>query len=191
MNLTDLSVNLVFLSLKLPNYRFLSKFCYKRAQLLNKSSNRKHSPFRLDILNVGEQTLATIKRGWTLFMSEVKIFDSDGNTIAYINQKFKIMKPTFTIYNSDERFLYSITGDWKAWNFTITNDYDDQIGTITKKWTGILREILTTADKYIVSINPGEDVNENKIALVATAVAIDMILKESKNHGVLRINNQN
>ena len=42
------------------------------------------------------------------------------------------------------------------------------------------KEFFTTADKYNVSINPSYAEDTNKINIVATAIIIDMVLKESK-----------
>jgi uncharacterized protein YxjI len=137
-------------------------------------------PFKLDILDTEENVLATIKRGWTFFMSKIEVLDSQGSVIALINQKFKLLKPTFNILDPHGSLIAVITGDWKAWNFTITGSDDSQIGTITKKWAGILKEAFTTADKYIVSINSGVEVDAKKAAIIATAITIDMVLKESR-----------
>jgi uncharacterized protein YxjI len=137
-------------------------------------------PFKLEIMDNEENVLATIKRGWTLFMSKIEVLDSQGSIIALINQKFKLLKPTFNILDPQGSLIAAISGDWKAWNFTITGSEGSQIGTITKKWAGILKEAFTTADKYIVSINSGAEVDAKKIAIIATAITIDMVLKESK-----------
>jgi uncharacterized protein YxjI len=137
-------------------------------------------PFKLDILDTEENVLAAIKRGWTFFMSKIEVLDARGSVIAHINQRFKLLKPTFNILDPQGSPIAAITGDWKAWNFTITGNEGGQIGTITKKWAGILKEAFTTADKYIVSIKPGAPVDAKKIALIATAITIDMVLKESK-----------
>jgi uncharacterized protein YxjI len=137
-------------------------------------------PFKLDILDGEEKVLATIKRGWTFFMSKIQILDSQGNTIAHIKQQFRFFKPTFNILDPNEAPIASITGDWKAWNFSIVDSANNPIGSITKKWNGLLKETFTTADKYIVSINPSGVGDAQRIAIVATAITIDMVLKESK-----------
>jgi uncharacterized protein YxjI len=136
-------------------------------------------PFTLDILDMEQNVLATIKRGWTFFMSKISICDDSGTEIARIKQQFKMFKPTFHIMDLNNTPLATISGDWKAWNFTITEDGDKQVGTITKKWNGILKEAFTTADKYIVSVNPGME-GIKRIATVASAITVDMVLKESK-----------
>jgi uncharacterized protein YxjI len=136
-------------------------------------------PFRLDIKDTEGVVLATIKRGWTFFMSKIYVLDADGAVIASIKQKFKLFKPTFHILDPTGVQIATISGDWKAWNFTIADTANRPIGTITKKWNGLLKETFTTADKYIVSIQPKVVESTRKIIIVATSITIDMVLKES------------
>ena len=62
----------------------------------------------------------------------------------------------------------------------IVNNAGVTIGTITKKWNGILKKAFTTADKYVVDIVPEYAEDKKKMAIVSFAVTIDMVLKESK-----------
>ena len=44
-----------------------------------------------------------------------------------------------------------------------------------------MKEVFTSADKYIVELLPIYNSNhENKMAILATAITIDMVLKERK-----------
>lgn len=137
-------------------------------------------PFTMAVKDMQDNTLVTINRGWTFFMSKISIVDGNGMPIGSIRQKFKFMKPTFLIFDDKEMQVAEISGDWKGWNFKITDDKGGQIGTITKKWNGLLKEAFTTADKYVVSIVPEYAEDTRKMAIVATAITIDMVLKESK-----------
>ena len=137
-------------------------------------------PFLLEIKNSDDILQASISRGWTFFMSKITIKDHKGNAIGIIKQKFKLFKPTFKIFNASETLIAEITGDWKAWNFKISDSSNNQIGTISKKWAGAMKEIFTSADKYNVSIDDDYSNMENKIVILSGAITIDMVLKESK-----------
>ena len=137
-------------------------------------------PFLLEIHNAEGGVEATISRGWTFWMSKITIADANGTVLGTIKQKFKFFKPTFQIFNPAEVLIAEITGDWKAWNFTIQDAKGAQIGVISKKWAGALKEIFTTADKYNVMISPEYPDRKSKIAILAGAITIDMVLKESK-----------
>jgi uncharacterized protein YxjI len=137
-------------------------------------------PFHLEITDLNGDVLVTINRGWTFWMSKITLTDSKGDLLGTIKQKFAILKPTFKIADETGIEIASITGDWKGWNFKIIDNNNNQIGTISKKWNGILREAFTTADKYVVDIVPEYAEDKKKMAIVSCAVTIDMVLKESK-----------
>ncbi len=144
--------------------------------LLNKSM----LPFHLEIKDANEVLQASISRGWTFWMSKISIKDPNAMQIATVEQKFAFMKPTFKIFNNSHVQIGEITGDWKAWNFTMFDANKNQIGTVTKKWAGAAKELFTTADKYNVNLTTDLAKPEDKIAILASAITIDMVLKESK-----------
>jgi uncharacterized protein YxjI len=139
-------------------------------------------PFVLQIIDNNEKVLVTISRGWTFWMSTITISDGEGegNVLGYIKQKFRFIKPFFRIYDAASAEIGQIRGDWKAWNFTITDTTGNEIGIIHKKWAGIAKELFTSADKYNVTIQPRFAEDQNKIIIVSAAITIDMVLKESR-----------
>jgi len=137
-------------------------------------------PFLLEIRDSNDNLEVTISRGWTFILSKITIKNAQGEAIGYIKQKFKLFSPTFNIFNTSEELIAEISGDWKAWNFTINNAANNQIGSISKKWAGAMKELFTTADKYNVQIEENYANLENKIAILAGAITIDMVLKEKK-----------
>ncbi len=142
--------------------------------------NKANLPFLFEIRNSNNEIEASISRGWTFFLSKIIIKDAIGNKIGSVQQKFKIIKPGFKIFNNMGMIIAEISGDWKAWNFVITDNSNVPIGSISKKWAGIAKEFFTTADKYNVNIDPNYSIKENKIVILASAITIDMVLKESK-----------
>ncbi len=142
--------------------------------------NKRMLPFKLEIQDNQGNIQSTISRGWTFFMSTIKIEDAQGRNIGSIKQKFKLFKPTFNIIDDTDQLLAVISGDWKAWNFQIEDASNNHIGTIDKKWNGVAKELFTSADKYNVSINPSYSDLNKKIAVLSSAITIDMVLKESK-----------
>ena len=137
-------------------------------------------PFLLEIRNANDELEASVSRGWTFWMSKITIKDPQENVLGTITQKFKFFKPTFKIANAAGVQIAEINGDWKAWNFTIKDPAGAQIGVISKKWAGALQEIFTSADKYNVMLSADYSDRESKIAILAGAITIDMVLKESK-----------
>ena len=135
-------------------------------------------PFELNILNNDGKRIAQLKRGLTFFMSKVQIFNEAGAPIGSFKQKFTLLKPKFTLVDNLGHELATIKGDWKAWNFEITDAAGQKIGTIDKKWNGMAKELFTTADKYAVNIQSSVTDENTRVAVASVAAAIDMILKE-------------
>jgi uncharacterized protein YxjI len=151
-------------------------FSYKLLRLFFKKTVL---PFTFFISDEKQQPLITIKRGWTIWLSRIEITDNKGTVLGYIRQKFQMVKPRFKIYDTDRKLVAEINGDWKAWNFVITDKDHIKIGEIDKHWNGIMRELFTTSDKYHVSVLPNISQLDKKL-IIATAVTIDRILKESR-----------
>ncbi|MFL9843519.1 LURP-one-related/scramblase family protein [Flavobacterium rhizosphaerae] len=149
-------------------------------KLLRLALNKNMLPFLLEIQNADGKVEASISRGWTFFMSKITVKDGHGQTVGFIKQKFKLLKPTFKILDASEVLVAEIKGDWKAWNFQIIDSKGAQIGAVSKKWAGAAKEFFTSADKYNVTINPEYADKKNKIAILSGAITIDMVLKESK-----------
>ena len=142
--------------------------------------NKAMFPFLLEVYNMDNDLQVSIKRGWTFWMSKIVIVDPNEKTIGTIKQKFKFFKPTFIIENPVGKTIARITGDWKAWDFKINDANEKPIGTINKKWGGVMKEVFTRADKYYVAINPDYTEITNKMTIISCAITIDMVLKNNK-----------
>lgn len=142
--------------------------------------NKAMLPFHLEIQDHLGEVQSSIRRGWTFFMSKIAVYDGNEVLLGTIQQKFKLFKPTFKIYNPQAELIAEINGDWKAWNFMIKNAEGNQIGAVNKKWGGIAKEFFTSADKYNVTIDQAYPEDNNKILILSSAITIDMVLKEAK-----------
>lgn len=150
------------------------------AKLLRLLVNKAMLPFELHIENAEGRVEAVIKRGWTFWMSKISIENGEGREIGSIKQKFRLLTPRFQISDVLGQPIAEINGDWKAWDFVITNAQNQPIGAISKKWAGITRELFTTADKYHVALHPGLHDEKQRAIILSAAITIDMVLKESK-----------
>lgn len=148
---------------------------YKIIRLL---LGKKNAPFTFHILDTEDNILATISRGWTLFVSQMTIKDAAHNIIGYIQQHFTFFKPYFEILNEVKAPIAKIEGDWMAWSFLIKDKEENIIGYIDKRWAGVLNEVFTNADKYNVRMGDYKLPIDDAMAMLSAAICIDFILKE-------------
>jgi hypothetical protein len=133
--------------------------------------------FRIKFFDDEDKIILVLQRPFTLFLSNINIFSDDGKRLGYFKQKFKLWSGKFDVFDDSNKFIASIKGDWRDWNFKIVDDKKKKIGEINKKWAGLVKEILTTDDTYLIKIDDTLPVDE-KILIVSSAIIIDMVLKE-------------
>jgi uncharacterized protein YxjI len=74
-----------------------------------------------------------------------------------------------------------VKGDWKGWNFQITSSTGEELGSITKKWAGLGKELFTNADTYVIALSAGAAGRPDVAALLlAAGLAVDTVYREKK-----------
>lgn len=126
-----------------------------------------------------QQPLFRIRRGFRLFRAVVQIEDGIGRPIGSLRSKLLRLRLEFSVFDNSKREIAKVTGDWKGWNFQLTATSGEILGTITKKWAGIGKELFTSADNYIVELSETRsDDDKVRTMLLAAALAIDICYKE-------------
>lgn len=112
--------------------------------------------------------------------SKVLVQDGNGQEIGRLEQARKVFKKVrFSVVGTAGEELAAIQAEnWRAWNFTITGPNDQPLGSISKNWGGAVKEIFTTADNYMVEIDPSVTGNL-RLLLLAAACGIDTALKQN------------
>ena len=64
-------------------------------KLLRLVVDKRVLPFRFEIRDSEDRLQAGITRGWSFWLSKIKISDGHGNQVGKIRQKFRIIKPKF------------------------------------------------------------------------------------------------
>lgn len=123
--------------------------------------------------------LFTIKRPFTFLRSKLSITDSTGSSLGYMKSKLLTIGGGLTVYDTTNHQVAEVKGDWKGWNFQFLGEGGKALGSITKKWGGIGRELFTSADNYMVQIDDAAS-SDPKLAtlLLAAALSIDVVYKE-------------
>lgn len=121
--------------------------------------------------------LFSIQRGIVLFSSKVNICDTSGRVVGWFKSKIFTLGGAFRVFDSAGNEVALVKGDWKGWNFRFLDSSGNEIGAITKKWAGIGKELFTSADNYIITLN-GEPEPAMAILLLAAGLAVDTVYKE-------------
>ena len=123
--------------------------------------------------------LFSIKRNGLLFNMKVSVLDENGQIVGWFKRRFFSFSFTiaFRVLDASGNQVALVKGDWKGRNFRFLDTSDREIGKINQKWAGLAKEMFTSADQYVITLNeqpsPGL-----AILLLAAGLAIDTVFKE-------------
>lgn len=122
--------------------------------------------------------VAELTRPGTVWKSKVLVKDGTGRDIGQLAQKKVIGKVNFEMTGAMGEKVGEIRAEnWRAWDFSIVDANEREIGRVTKKFAGVAKEFFTTADNYMVEIDPSIQ-GDLRIMTVAAAACVDTALKQ-------------
>jgi uncharacterized protein YxjI len=109
----------------------------------------------------------------------VEVIDEQKRLIGKFKQKFFSIGGKFEVLDTSERVLCMLKGSWTSWDFKFVSNDGKEFATVTKKWNGIGKELFTSADNYVLQINPQVPAdNPLRMLIMAAVMCIDLVLKE-------------
>ncbi|RLA67149.1 MAG: scramblase [Epsilonproteobacteria bacterium] len=133
---------------------------------------RSHRGFKISLFNVSKEQVMTFKRPFFWFFSDLTVFDSNNLVLGHIYRRFGFIHKRYDLVTSSGEVFGKISSPmWKLWTFKIMDSKDREIGEISKKWGGILKEAFTDADKFGVSFEHLDD--QKKAIAFGAAISID------------------
>lgn len=139
---------------------------------------KRMTPFHVEIRTASGQPVLEVKRGISLFLSTVEVFDDKGLLVGRFKQKFFSVGGKFDVLDTQDNVLCTLKGKWTSWDFKFMQG-NTELAHVTKKWAGLGRELFTTADNYMLSVSEGVKKEDNvRILILAAVMCIDMVLKE-------------
>jgi uncharacterized protein YxjI len=167
----DPSTNQKTLECREPNLGIITK-------LFRFTDYKRMTPFHVEIRTPEGAKVLSVKRGFSLLLSKVEVLDENDTVVGYFKQKLFSIGGKFDVLNATENIVCTLKGKWTSWDFRFVQG-NTELASVTKKWAGLGKELFTTADNYMLSINNQATVENNtRILIVAAVMCIDMVLKE-------------
>lgn len=158
-------------------------------QVLRFSSNLVHiSLFRLYQVIHLYRPLRCTSCFCPCFLQRIEVCAPPGNVIGYVYQEWSILAPKFSVRDAQENVILRIEGP--ICTFSLCGDVDfevisdstgENVGKISKHWTGLLREVFTDADNFGISFPLDLHVHV-KATLMAAAFLIDFMFFEKSSN---------
>ncbi len=140
---------------------------------------KRMTPFNMEIKSPEGQPVLTVRRGVSFFLSEVEVLDERNQLIGKFKQKFFSIGGKFEVLDASERPLCMLKGKWTSWDFKFVANDGKEFATVTKKWSGLGKELFTSADNYVLQISSEVPADHPlRLLILAAVMCIDLVLKE-------------
>jgi uncharacterized protein YxjI len=135
--------------------------------------------FKVTIFDNNRKPIYTLEFPFRFFFKDLFVKDTDGKLIGHLEQQFAIFRKKFTVYGVHGRPIARINSSFfKLWSFEFFAR-NRSIGKIEKKWSGMLSEVFTDKDNFIVNYTDPESSVDTKALMLATCLMVDIIYFEN------------
>ena len=137
-------------------------------------------PFHISLRDASGSSTLDLRRPWTWFFSELHVFAGDGTPLGRIEQRFSVISKRFSVFDPSGVEIATLHGPLlRPWTFRVLVQ-EQEVGRITKQWSGLLKETFTKADTFGVQFGPAMNPQLRALALAATFL-IDFLYFERQN----------
>ncbi len=141
---------------------------------------KRNTPFNIVMKTPSGEPVLRVSRGVTILTSKVDVWDENNQRVGGFKQKLFSFGAKFTVLDAQDQPVCMLKGNWRGWDFKFIRSQDEEVvAEVSKEWAGMAKELFTSADNYVLSIN--ESVPEDapiRLLIMAAVVCIDMVLKE-------------
>ena len=161
----------IVLTCREPNLGLFSK-------VLRFTEYKRMTPFDVEVRGVSGDLVLQVTRGVSFWLSTVSVKDGAGRALGSFKQKMFSFGGAIDVLDATGQVACTLKGKWTGWEFRFLRG-DQELARVSKKWAGLGKELLTSADNYALEIAPMVSSNDPVRALILAAVlCIDLVLKE-------------
>lgn len=131
-------------------------------------------PFEIHIVDESNELQLVVSRPFRWFYHECSVFLPDGTLLGTTFWQFAILNRKYVIKDGQGNELFRLFGPlFRPWTFKIMK-LDRQIGVISKKWSGLFREVFSDEDFFGLMLDEPASLQEKQI-LLGSVFLIDFI----------------
>ncbi|WP_046244357.1 phospholipid scramblase-related protein [Hymenobacter terrenus] len=170
-DILDLESQQPLLECREPNLGFFTK-------MFRFTKYKTQTPFDIEVKDGVGQGVLRLTRGVSLFRSTVQVFDGSQRLVGKFRQRILSLGGKLDVLDPNDQVICTIEGKLTSFDYKFVRD-GEQIALVTKKWMGLGKELFTSADNYVISIEPTVAANDSiRAMIVAAALCIDMVFAE-------------
>jgi uncharacterized protein YxjI len=106
------------------------------------------------------------------------VLDENNMLVGRFRQRLLSLGGKFLVMDVNDNLICTLKGKWTGWNFKFIKD-NVEFAQVSKKWSGLGKELFTSADNYMLQIDERTPENNSiRLLILAAVMCIDLVLKE-------------
>jgi uncharacterized protein YxjI len=136
--------------------------------------------FEIHFFDNARQLALKAVHPFRFFFQRLEVETAQGRALGAIQQRFAFFFKKFDVTDPTGRLLLRVSSPiWRPWTFVFKRD-DRELARVEKKWSGMLREAFTDADRFRVAYDSPELNLDERTLVLAAAIFIDLQYFERK-----------
>jgi len=131
-------------------------------------------PFTMHIFSPEGNEVFRLKRPFRFFFHRLEVSKSNGAPLGIIERRFALLRRIYSVQDPNGNETFQLFGPiLHPWTFQIKK-HGEEVGKITKKWSGLAKEYFTDADNFGITFPGGIDVSQ-KATFLGALFLIDFV----------------
>jgi len=122
-------------------------------RILRFTDLKRTTPFDIRIRTAGGAQILRMIRGVPVVASMVHVYDDTDTLIGTFRQKPFSISGAFDVLDAEGKAVCKLKGGLTGWNFHFVAPDNLELAMVTKKWAGLGKELFTSADNYVLTID--------------------------------------
>jgi uncharacterized protein YxjI len=124
-------------------------------------------PFTIHLFSPGGSGLFKLNRPFRFYFHELDVCQSNGAPVGKVKRRFAVLRRIYSVFDRNGNEIFQLFGPLlHPWTFQIRRG-GEELGKITKKWSGLVKESFTDADNFGITFPQGIDLSQKAILLGA------------------------
>jgi uncharacterized protein YxjI len=136
--------------------------------------------FEIHFFDNARQLVLRAVHPFRFFFQRLEVNAADGRPLGAIQQRWAIFSKKFDVTDPGGRVLLTVSSPlWRPWTFAFERD-GHELARVEKKWSGMLREAFTDADRFRVVFQSHQLGLDERSLVLAAGIFIDLQYFEQK-----------
>lgn len=136
--------------------------------------------FEIHFFDNARQLVLRAVHPFRFFFQRLEVSSADGRPLGAIQQRWAFFSKKFDVTDPGGRVLLRVSSPlWRPWTFAFERD-GHELARVEKKWSGMLREAFTDADRFRVMFQSHQLGLDERSLVLAAGIFIDLQYFEQK-----------